>query len=363
MRTAFVLLLAAVLLCSCGGRKTSRTGQGRPLPLKYAGLLRISERGDQMEAAVLNPWKDGDTLQHLCVGQEKGEGRMLPLRRVVVTTTSHCRLLEDIGLADCIVGVCDLSYILIPDIQRRVKEGRVADCGDAMSPNLERIIDLHPDAVLVSAFEGGSGMEKLEKLDIPVIYTADYMETSALGRAEWMRYYGRLFGRARRADSLFAVVDSTYQHLRQYAATLPRGRSLITERKTGATWYMPGGSSSMGTIIKDANGQYAFAADKHGGSLSLSFEQVVDKAGECDVWAFKYNGRQMMSRADLLREFHGYKALKAFRTGEIYECNTSVVPYFEETPFRPDYLLREMIILLHPQVDIGPLRYYKLLQE
>lgn len=249
--------------------------------------------------------------------------------------------------------------MLIPDIQQRVKDGKIVDCGDAMSPDIEKIIDLHPDAIFVSPFEGSGGFGKLEKLGIPIIQTADYMETSALGRAEWMRYYGRLFGEGRRADSLFHVVDSTYQSLKQYAAALPEGRSILTERKTGATWYTPGGASSMGTIIRDANGRYAFSEDKHGGSLALSFEQIIDKAGDSDIWAFKYNGSKMMSREDLLREFHGYEALKAFRTGEIYECNTSVSPYFEETPFRPDYLLREMIILLHPQTNIGDLRYYK----
>ena len=34
------------------------------------------------------------------------------------------------------------------------------------------------------------------------------METSALGRAEWMRFYGLLFGVVSKADSLFAEVDS-----------------------------------------------------------------------------------------------------------------------------------------------------------
>ena len=66
-----------------------------------------------------------------------------------------------------------------------------------------------------------------------------------------------------------------------------------------------------------------------------------------------------MTRSDLLREFHGYNALKAFRTGNIYECNCSITPYFEEVGFRPDFLLREMIQLLHPGVNLGGLRYYR----
>lgn len=354
MAVAVVLLAFA----SCHqGRKDKGSAQG--LPLHYAEMLTIQEREGLVEATVLDPWKQGKTLQTVRVGHAKAAHALLPFERVVVFTTSHCQLLQYLGLADRIVGVCDAQYILIPDIQKRIRQGAIADCGDSMNPDIEKLIDLHPDAIFVSPFEGSGGFGKLEKLGIPIIQTADYMETSALGRAEWMRYYGRLFGQGRRADSLFHVVDSTYQSLRQQAAKLPKGRSLLTERKTGATWYTPGGASSMGTIIRDANGGYAFADDTHSGSLALSFEQVVEKAGESDVWAFKYNGTRPMSREDLLREFHGYEALKAFRTGEIYECNTSAVPYFEETPFRPDYLLREIMILLHPQARLGALRYYK----
>lgn len=359
MKRLFGFFLLAALLGSCNGRRTSDAGQGNALSLQYARLLTITEHGSAMEATVADPWQQGGTLQTMRVGRGGEAGAMPPLRRVVVFTTSHCQLLEYLGLADRIVGVCDLQYVLNPDIRRRVRAGQIADCGDAMSPDLEKIIDLKPDAIFVSPFEGSGGFGKLEKLGIPIIQTADYMETSALGRAEWMRYYGRLFGEAGRADSLFHVVDSTYQSLRQQAARLPMGRSILTERKTGATWYTPGGSSSLGTIIRDAHGGYAFADDRHGGSLALSFEQIIEKAGESDVWAFKYNGTRMLTRADLLQEFHGYDALKAFRTGDIYECNTSVEPYFEETPFRPDYLLRDFIIMLHPKIKLGALRYYK----
>ena len=286
-----------------------------------------------------------------------------PFKRVVVFTTAHCQLMEYLGVADKIVGVCDAQYILIPDIQRRLRlaegvSGKIADCGSSMSPDIERIIALKPDAIILSPYEG-QNLGRIAKLGIPVILAADYMEMSSLGRAEWMRYFARLFDCAQRGDSLFNVVDANYQSLKAYAAKLPKGKSVLTERKTGAVWYTPGGESTIGVTIRDAHGGYAFAKDKHSGSLPLSFEQILAKAGQSDVWAFKFNGARLMSKSDLLREFQGYSGLKAFRTGNIYECNCSVRPYFEEVSWRPDYLLREMIILLHPQAKLGKLRYYQ----
>ena len=116
----------------------------------------------------------------------------------------------------------------------------------------------------------------------------------------------------------------------------------------------------MGILLKDANSRYIFADDEHSGSLSLSPEQVIARGSEVDVWAFKYFGGQPLSRAALLQEYDGYKALRAFQTGNIYECNTDRIPYFETVSFHPEILLREFILLSHPQAkELGALRFYR----
>ena len=116
------------------------------------------------------------------------------------------------------------------------------------------------------------------------------METSPLGRAEWIKFYGLLYG-ADKADSLFAAIEKEYLALKTQAA----------------------GKSTMGILLKDANARYIFADDEHSGSLSLSPEQVIARGSEVDVWAFKYFGGQPLSRAALLQEYDGYKALRAFQ--------------------------------------------------
>lgn len=181
------------------------------------------------------------------------------------------------------------------------------------------------------------------------------METSPLGRAEWIRFYGLLFNCEQRADSLFTSIEKDYLAEKERAARLPLGRSILTERKTGSVWYVPGGKSTMGGLLKDANAKYVFSKDKHSGSLALSPEQVLEKADSIDVWAFK-----TFSETNLLQEYAGYKYLKAFKAGEVYECNTSLIPYFEQTSFHPERLLREFVLLAHPESgDLKKLRYYR----
>ena len=186
------------------------------------------------------------------------------------------------------------------------------------------------------------------------------METSPLGRAEWMKFYGLLFKSEERSDSLFSSIEKEYLALKAEAAKLPQGLSILTERKMGSVWYVPGGKSTMGILLKDANAKYIFADDTHSGSLAYGPERILSKGTQIDVWAFKYFGGKALSKNDLLAEYEGYKVLKAFNSNSIYQVDTSTQPYFELTSFHPEILLREFIILAHPKAtQFGKLRFYQ----
>ena len=442
---------AALLMAACQGGKTAAADAeaGDTLEMKYAKLLTIVKHGDGEEASdeaegidyqyaeaiIANPWKagtmlhryilipkgeEGDkTVTRLALQRTSGMGCTTdtvrtPVERSAVFIAPHCQLMYELGCQQAIRGVCDLNYINIPDVRKRAAsagkassgnassgnasagnassekasaQNSIVDCGSSMAPDIERIIALKPEAILVSPFENSGGYGKLDKLHIPLIEAADYMESSPLGRAEWMKFYGMLFGRAKnisttaaveasmtaagkaseatlpascelRADSLFAQIEKEYLKLKAEAGKLAKGLSILTERKTGNVWYVPGGQSTIGILLKDANARYIFSDDQHSGSLPMSPEQILAKGKQVDVWAFKYFGGAPLSQVQLLQEYDGYKALAAFSRGNIYQVDTSTVPYFELTSFHPELLLREFIILAHGE-RFGKLRFYK----
>ena len=442
----FGALLALLVLTACQGGKTTagEAEEGDTLKMKYAKLLTIVKYGEKgtaslnndaedaeyqyAEVNVANPWKAG-TLLHRYILIPKGkEGDEMvarlalqrtsgmgcttdtvrtPVERSAVFIAPHCQLMYELGCQQAIRGVCDLNYINIPDVRKRAAsagkasagnasaQNSIVDCGSSMAPDIERIIALKPEAILVSPFENSGGYGKLDKLHIPIIEAADYMESSPLGRAEWMKFYGMLFGKDKnisttaagkasgaaagkaseatagkaseatlpascelRADSLFAQIEKEYLKLKAEAGKLPKGLSILTERKMGNVWYVPGGQSTIGILLKDANARYIFSDDKHSGSLPMSPEQILAKGSQVDVWAFKYFGGAPLSQVQLLQEYDGYKALAAFNRGNIYQVDTSTVPYFELTSFHPELLLREFIILAHGE-RFGKLRFYK----
>lgn len=416
----FGALLALLVLTACQGGKTTagEAEEGDTLKMKYAKLLTIVKHGEKgtaslnndaedaeyqyAEVNVANPWKAG-TLLHRYILIPKGkEGDEMvarlalqrtsgmgcttdtvrtPVERSAVFIAPHCQLMYELGCQQAICGVCDLDYINIPDVKKRAAAGNasagktsaensIVDCGSSMAPDIERIIALKPEAILLSPFENSGGYGKLDKLHVPIIEAADYMESSPLGRAEWMKFYGMLFGNEEgksngisgscepKADSLFAKIEKEYLKLKAEAAGYPKGLSILTERKTGNVWYVPGGQSTIGILLKDANARYIFEDDEHSGSLAMSPEQILAKGKQVDVWAFKYFGGAPLSQAQLLQEYDGYKALAAFSRGNIYQVDTSTVPYFELTSFHPELLLREFIILAHGE-RFGKLKFYK----
>lgn len=390
--------MVVLLVVACQGGKTASGEGGDTLQMKYAELLTIVKHNDgaYTEAIIENPWKKGTTLHKYILVPKGKEGDetvarlkddirenatlqmgshcdivRTPLESNVVFTAPHCQLMYELGCKNAITGVCDKDYINIPDIKERVKlsDGKastsdtdkvIIDCGSSMQPDMERIIALKPEGLLISPFENSGGYGKLDKLHIPIIETADYMETSPLGRAEWMKFYGLLFKSEERSDSLFSSIEKEYLALKAEAAKLPQGLSILTERKMGSVWYVPGGKSTMGILLKDANAKYIFADDTHSGSLAYGPERILSKGTQVDVWAFKYFGGKALSKNDLLAEYEGYKVLKAFNSNSIYQVDTSTQPYFELTSFHPEILLREFIILAHPKAtQFGKLRFYQ----
>lgn len=366
----FILLFVCIAaMSSCGGRQNATGVAGDTVSLSYARNITIVRYDGFVEVTLLNPWKQGRQLHRYILVPRADSARVAspsegtvvytPVERSVVFSSPLCQLMVWLGAEKGIRGVCDAGYVHVPYVKQKLKEGVVADCGSGMSPSVERIVALRPQALFVSPFENGS-YGSVEQLGIPIIECADYMETSALGRAEWMKFYGMLAGKEREADSLFAVVEHEYSRLSVLAKTSRRKVKVITERNYGGVWYCPGGGSSMGRLIADANGRYVFASDGHSGSLSLAPEAVISKAADADVWLFVYPGNRPLNAAELLAEYEGYRIMAAFKRGDIYECGSDVTSYFDEISFRPDWLLRDLVRIFHPQLKIpGEQRYYK----
>ena len=370
MKQLLWMMIALVTLVSCGGGHTA-TSVNEPtdsIAFKYARLIHIEQHDGYQLVTIDNPWKPGMSLhRYVLVPYDadapstlpNGTVIRVPLQKSIIFTSVHAALVGELHAQKQVAGVADLKYMKVPYIHEGVTRGEIVDCGDGMAPLVEKIIDGEADGILLSPFENSGGYGRLEDIHIPLIECAEYMEQTPLARAEWMRFYGLLYGRQAEADSLFAIVDSSYHALCHLATEAEKGRSVLVDKQTGSVWYVPGGRSTIGQMLVDAGADYTFADDDHSGSLSLSFETVLERAGESDVWIFRYDSPQPITLSQLLAEQPGYRQLRPVRENAIYACNVSTSMFYEETPFRPDLLLQDFIQILHPDIpNLPPLRYY-----
>lgn len=339
MRRWLHLLLTVFALTSC---TTVIPDDGT---MRYARWLTMTDS----TATVLNPWREGEVLHTYRLPTEAEA-----YRRAASATSLHAYLACQLGALGHLAGVMDADYVVAPEVKAALAADSLRDFGGSQSPNLERIKAAGCDLIFASPFEN-AGYGALETLGIPIVECADYKEDMALGRAEWMRFYGRLLGCGARADSLYAAEEAAYGALctpNQSAAS----PSVLLGKRSGQTWYVPGGKSYLGRLLDDADTHYVFAEDTSTGSVPLDFETVYARAKDADLWFITYAAPPSadgtfapFTYADLAAEDERYAQFRPFREHHIWACNTLEVPYYDVLPWTPSALLRDILLIAHPE--------------
>ena len=370
------LFLTAVLpiLASCKGSGTVTVLENAAsIDMKYASLLTLQEGDGFIWAQIKNPWDTTKVLHSYVLvpkGQDtpgnlpQGEVIRTPLSHSLFYTSIHVSLIDELGAYNVISGVCDQQYMHIDRVRKDIESGKIVDCGMSQTPDMEKIMDLAPDAILLSPFENSGTYGKLGSMGIPIIECADYMETGALGRAEWMRFYGLLVGKRETADSLFAAIESDYNRLKTLVKDVKQKPTVVCGKKFGASWHVAGANSTIGQLVADAGGDYVFSNEPATGSVPYAPEKVFDRAQSADLWLFKYRQEVPLTYDQLAQEWNNYAEMNAFKKHNVYGCNLFKVDYYEETPFHPNLLLRDYICIFHPEVlENSQARYFTRIEQ
>lgn len=366
---ALATALLLLILASCGGEKKTPAPWQPSDVTRHASLLAIRPLSPGATLVdVTNPWDTTQLLMSYLLlekgaapdsvpQRERSVVLRVPLTRSLVYSSVHASAIDEIGAAGAVAGVAEGQYFTTPFIIKGLKGGQITDVGSAMSPSVEKIAALKPDAVLLSPYQN-AGHGVVEEMGVTCLDMADYMEPTPLGRAEWVKFLGLLYGQSQRADSLFAAVKSAYEQVRDSAAALPDRPLVLTEMLTDGYWFVPGGHSYQARLIEDAGARYPWAANRETGSLQLDFSAVYAAAGDADIWLTKTFGRPMTLaslRADypLNSQFHAYK------TGRVYNADTRTAPLYDDVAFHPERVLGEYAAIFHPEAFARPLRYFK----
>ena len=350
-----------MVACTPSGKQTSSKEALSSDSIQYAQGFTVQRFDTYIMVEVRDPWDSTRLLQRYLLvdrtksvpgGLPKGMIVKVPVKDIVIYTSVHAAIIDQLHETDKVIGVCEPRYMDTPAIQEGIQAGRIADLGEATSPNIEKMIEIGAELVIASPFQNSS-YGPVEKIGIPIIEGADYMEAFPLGRTEWIRFYGLLFGKEEMADSIFKETEQAYLSLKDLTANIDNRPTVLSEKKFGSSWYVPSGDSYMAHLIEDAGADYMFKDLPGAGSTPLAFETVFDKAIHADIWLVKYNQSSEMTYKDLRSEYTPYENFDAFKKKRIYTCNTGAVPYYEEFPIHPEYLLKDLIWIFHPELVFG----------
>lgn len=346
-----------MMLVACSHSSTQRTETPQDSCITQAKGLIITSHNNYKTVEILNPWKDGTMLQTLIlipdsidIPQNLPGGTVIrtPIKKALVYSSVHANIIKELGHIASVKGVCDPQYFTMPEITDGVKNGTIANVGSSASPITEKIIELSPDVIILSPYQN-SNFDDFTRLGIPVVQCADYMETTPLGRAEWIKLFGTLYNQSTKADSIYNNVAQSYNNLTKLAVNEQIKPKILSENILNGTWYVPGGDSYMAKLFADAGGRYAWSDVNTTGSIPLDMPRVLEKAHDADVWLIKsfdstFSYSKLKSQNSLNAEF------KAFKEQKIFFCDTERTTLFQDFPFHPEMLLKEYIAIFHPQL-------------
>ncbi len=339
-------------------------GQATEIPeaSSYASGFRVFEAGELTLLQVTRPWPAStqeDVLTYVLYDRDgrrpRVEGAALiiptPVASVVTMSTTFLAHIEELNQLSTIDAVDSLAFAYSAAVQSLAPE--IAQIGSGPSVDIERLVAIDPDVILVNSFGGEwDSQPTLESAGLPAVVLGDWVETTPLGRANWLVFTSYLYGAEDLAIERMNRIADNYNRLATLGRSTDNKPTVLINAPFQGTWSIAGGASYAATFIRDAGGAYAYAADESTGALFFDLESVYAEAGDADIWI---NTGRWSSLAQAEAEDERYTDFLAFGSGGLFNNNARVSAaggndYFESGAINPDVVLADLIRIFHPEL-------------
>ncbi|MGQ9481979.1 MAG: ABC transporter substrate-binding protein, partial [Chloroflexus sp.] len=268
--------------------------------------------------------------------------------------TTQLPHLSELGLLDKLVGVDSFQYINNPDVRKKIEAGELIEIGSGAQVNVEQALDLKPDLIMTYGVGNPEydAHPKLLEANLKVVLNSEYMETSPLGCAEWIKFTAAFFNREAQATEVYNTISGRYREMAERARNVANRPTVFANIPFQGTWFMPGGRSYVAQLLADAGADYLWADDTSTGSQPLSFEEVFERARNADFWL---NPGSMKSLTEIREADERFTEFAAFQNGNVFNNNKRLNEnggndYWETGVTNPHLVLADLIKILHPEL-------------
>lgn len=374
MRKLWILLLVALTACRFNHQVEEEKTEVDNL-MRYAHNVVVSEKDYGYLMEVICPWDTTLSLGKFAMVKDttkavdadvKGVLRV-PVKSVISFSATQWAVFLRLGEIDRVKGILEGRFVTDSTMRALLEEEKVYDIGTEAAADIERMIQIQPDALLYSPyFDGNQG--GLNVTGAVLFPFADYMENTPLGRAEWIRVIGIMAGCEDKANAWFDDIERRYNALSGLCAGVEHRPTVFSDLAFNGQWYVAGGRSYIAKLFADAGADYIWKDNPSTASVPMDAESILAKAQHADYWRVINSNPFPMTYESLSKESPVYPLFDAFKNHQIIVCDILPTGYFEQSQCEPDLLLADFIHFFHPELLTGEwegyrTRYYHLMEE
>ena len=361
-------VIAGVASCNHGGGRHAiiapATESFDSTLVVHAQGFTMEKHGDVTLLTVSNPWQGAKNMMYryvLCpkgteIPVEYAQSTVIhtPVEKVICLSTTHVAMLSALGKVSSIQALSGTTFVTDTLIRKAIDSGLVVDIGYEQGLNYEKIISLNPDVIFAYGVGGEitGSMARLAGLGQKVIFNAEYLERTSLGKAEWIKFMAAFYGCEKQATDYFDVVRDEYQSLCRLVKDREQRPKILCGLPWQGIWYIPGGETWMAAMIADAGGEYIWKENTSHESIPVNIETIVHQGGTADLWINTGAARtldEIKSADDRLSH------IKPFRSGAVYNNYARAGvgggnDFFESGVINPHIILKDLIKIFHPEL-------------
>ncbi len=351
--TILKLATLIILFVSCSNNKI-KTGEGKIIPNKYAKGFEIKQISEGYILKVKDYFNqnENNNFNYLLSLESEVKSNSnviikIPVSKVVCLSTSYSAFISELNMASTIKGLSTPDLVFNSEISQLIRANKIHDVGYDSQINYEKILAISPDVVFAFGINNSakSNFQKLTDAGIPVVFINDYLESTPLGRSEWIKFFACFYDKLNMANEYFDSIENKYTEIKSNISHQENKPKILVSLPWKGTWWVPGGNSYFANFIKDAGGEYIFQNNSNSESQSLNIEEVFTQAKDCDIWLHPNNVNskyEILSIDSRLAQFAPYNTAKIFNNN-LRQNKAGGNDFWESGILHPDIILQDLI--------------------
>ena len=353
------VLIICLTLSGCGGSgseggKSSAFDEHHTgaMELKYADQFHVDYYDDGIAVVTVEDGlkylvKDSsEKLPEWLPEEEIGDMTVIetPVHSVYNAASSAMDLIDAAGAIDSVIMTSTKeSDWSIDKIKKLVADDTIRYIGKYRAPDYEALVEENVDLAIESTmiYHTPQVKEAIEELGIPVLVERSSYESEPLGRLEWIKLYGLLFGKSEEAQAFFDEAEKKLGETDTDAVKDAPSVAFFSVNSNGSVVVRKPGDY-VTKMIEAAGGTYALDGitddeDNALSTMNMQMEACYDKAADADILIYNSTiGGGPGSISELTELSDSFGDFAAVKSGDVWCTDAST---FQRTTGAADMIV------------------------